>query len=63
MIVNLSAFFRSSLALDPSEDVTLAEEIEFQQLYLDIEKVALPEAPRRPRSTFRPTFAAPGCRR
>jgi two-component system LytT family sensor kinase len=42
MIVNLSTFFRSSLALDPSGDVTLAEELEFQQLYLDIEKVRFP---------------------
>jgi hypothetical protein len=42
MIVNLSAFFRSSLALDPSEDITLSQEIEFQQLYLDIEKARFP---------------------
>jgi hypothetical protein len=43
MIVNLSAFFRSSLALDPSDDITLAQEIEFQQLYLDIEKARFPK--------------------
>lgn len=43
MIVNLSAFFRSSLALDPSEDITLSQEIEFQQLYLDIEKARFPK--------------------
>ena len=42
MIMNLSTFFRSSLALDPSTDVTLAQELEFQQLYLDIEKVRFP---------------------
>lgn len=42
MIVNLSTFFRSSLALDPAEDVTLADEIRFQMLYLDIEKVRFP---------------------
>jgi two-component system LytT family sensor kinase len=42
MIVNLSTFFRSSLTLDPSEDVTLAEEIGFQRLYLDIEKIRFP---------------------
>src|SRR5687768_13564244 len=42
MIVNLSTFFRSSLALDPAEDVTLDEEIGFQMLYLDIEKVRFP---------------------
>src|SRR5205823_3090281 len=42
MIVNLSTFFRSSLAIDPTEDVSLADEIRFQRLYLDIEKVRFP---------------------
>jgi two-component system LytT family sensor kinase len=42
MIVNLSTFFRSSLALDPTEDVSLADEIGFQRLYLDVEKVRFP---------------------
>ncbi|HYE27964.1 MAG TPA: histidine kinase [Allosphingosinicella sp.] len=42
MIVNLSTFFRSSLTLDPGEDIPLAQEIEFQQLYLDIEKLRFP---------------------
>ena len=42
MIVNLSTFFRSSLAIDPTEDVTLAREIELQRLYLDIERVRFP---------------------
>jgi two-component system, LytTR family, sensor kinase len=42
MIVNLSTFFRTSLTIDPTEDITLAQEIEFQQLYLDIEKVRFP---------------------
>jgi hypothetical protein len=42
MIVNLSAFFRSSLALDPGEDIPLAQEIEFQKLYLDIEALRFP---------------------
>jgi len=42
MILKLSAFFRSSLSLDPSADVTLAEEIALQRLYLDIEKVRFP---------------------
>ncbi|HEX8222527.1 MAG TPA: histidine kinase [Allosphingosinicella sp.] len=42
MIVNLSTFFRSSLTLDPSEDISLAQEIEFQQLYLDIEQLRFP---------------------
>ena len=43
MIVSLSSFFRSSLTLDPSDDVTLAEEMELQQLYLEIEKVRFPK--------------------
>ena len=42
MIVNLSTFFRSSLSVDPTEDITLAREIELQRLYLDIEKVRFP---------------------
>jgi hypothetical protein len=42
MIVNLSTFFRSSLAIDPADDITLAQEIDFQRLYLDIEKVRFP---------------------
>ncbi len=42
MIVNLSTFFRSSLTLDPAEDVSLADEIRFQRLYLDVEKVRFP---------------------
>lgn len=39
MILNLATFYRTSLTGDPSGDVTLAEEIEVQRLYLDIEKV------------------------
>ena len=42
MILKLSTFFRSSLSLDPSADVTLAEEIDLQRLYLEIEKVRFP---------------------
>ncbi|MDQ3245348.1 MAG: histidine kinase [Pseudomonadota bacterium] len=42
MILKLSNFFRSSLSLDASADVSLAEEIELQRLYLDIEKVRFP---------------------
>jgi hypothetical protein len=42
MIVNLSTFFRSSLTLDPGEDIALTQEIDFQQLYLDIEKLRFP---------------------
>jgi hypothetical protein len=43
MILNLSTFFRHSLTGDPTEDVTLAEEIDLQRLYLDIEAVRFPE--------------------
>jgi two-component system LytT family sensor kinase len=42
MLLALSTFFRNSLSLDPSADVTLAEEIDLQRLYLDIEKVRFP---------------------
>jgi LytS/YehU family sensor histidine kinase len=42
MIVNLSTFFRSSLAIDPTDDISLSDEIRFQLLYLDIEKVRFP---------------------
>ena len=43
MILKLSTFFRSSLSLDPTADVTLAEEIALQSLYLDIERVRFPK--------------------
>jgi two-component system LytT family sensor kinase len=43
MILKLSTFFRTSLSLDPSADVSLAEEIELQRLYLDIERVRFPK--------------------
>ena len=43
MILKLSTFFRTSLSLDPSADVTLAEEIDLQRLYLEIEKVRFPK--------------------
>jgi len=43
MIMNLAAFFRTSLTGDPTEDVTLAEEIRTQRLYLDIEQNRFPE--------------------
>lgn len=43
MILKLSTFFRSSLALDPTADVTLADEIALQQHYLDIETVRFPK--------------------
>jgi two-component system LytT family sensor kinase len=43
MLLALSTFFRSSLSLDPSTDVTLADEIDLQRLYLDIEKARFPD--------------------
>lgn len=43
MILNLSTFFRASLAREASENVPLAEEVRLQLLYLDIEKVRFPE--------------------
>ncbi len=43
MLMALSRFFRTSLSLDPSADVTLAEEIGLQRLYLEIEKVRFPD--------------------
>ena len=43
MLMALSTFFRTSLSIDPSADVSLAEEIALQKLYLDIEKVRFPE--------------------
>jgi two-component sensor histidine kinase len=42
MLLALSTFLRTSLSLDPSADVTLAEEIDLQRLYLEIEKVRFP---------------------
>ncbi len=43
MLMALSTFFRTSLSLDPSANVTLAEEIGLQRLYLDIEKIRFPD--------------------
>lgn len=43
MILNLSTFFRTSLTAEPTDDVSLAEEIRLQRLYLDIEAVRFPE--------------------
>jgi two-component system, LytTR family, sensor kinase len=37
MVLSLSGFLRSTLALDPLQDITLAEEIEIQSRYLEIE--------------------------
>jgi two-component system, LytTR family, sensor kinase len=43
MLLALSTFFRTSLSLDPGANVTLAEEIDLQRLYLDIEKARFPD--------------------
>jgi signal transduction histidine kinase len=43
MIMNLSAFLRSSLAIDPEQLVSLDEEIALQRLYLDIEQTRFPD--------------------
>src|SRR4029079_4374833 len=42
MLMALSAFFRTSLSMDPSVDVSVSEEIALQRLYLDIEQVRFP---------------------
>jgi len=42
MVLKLSTFFRSSLTLDATADISLAEEIALQRLYLDIEQVRFP---------------------
>jgi two-component system, LytTR family, sensor kinase len=39
MTMCLSAFFRASLAQDPFQDVPLADELELQRLYLEIEQM------------------------
>jgi hypothetical protein len=38
MTMQLSAFFRASLATDPFQDVRLGDELELQRLYLEIEQ-------------------------
>jgi signal transduction histidine kinase len=43
MIINLAAFFRTSLTSDPAADVPLCEEIRLQRLYLAIEQTRFPE--------------------
>ncbi len=43
MILNLSSFFRSSLAVDPTDDIALSDEIALQRLYLDIESARFPD--------------------
>ena len=43
MLLALSTFFRSSLSLDPAADISLAQEIDLQRLYLEIEKSRFPD--------------------
>jgi hypothetical protein len=43
MLLALSTFFRTSLSFDPGADVSLAEEIDLQRLYLDIEMARFPD--------------------
>lgn len=43
MIQTLSNFYRRSLAGDPTGDVALAQEVELQQFYLEIEAVRFPK--------------------
>ena len=43
MLMNLSAFFRTTLSADPTADVSVEEEIRLQRLYLDIEQVRFPD--------------------
>lgn len=44
MVLQLSSFFRASLSSDPFEDVPLADEIEHQLMYLDIEQARFRDA-------------------
>ena len=43
MVLALSAFFRTTIAADPLQDVDLTDEIALQKLYLDIEKIRFPD--------------------
>ncbi len=43
MIQTISTFYRRSLTGDPVGDVPLAEEIELQRAYLQIESVRFPD--------------------
>ena len=43
MVLQLSDFFRRSLAVNPMEDLTLAEEVDLQRLYLEIERTRFPD--------------------
>jgi LytS/YehU family sensor histidine kinase len=43
MVMQLSDFFRRSLGLNPMDDVTLAQEVDLQRLYLEIERTRFPD--------------------
>jgi two-component system, LytTR family, sensor kinase len=43
MVLQLSTFFRRSLAVNPMEDLTLSEEVDLQRLYLEIERTRFPD--------------------
>ena len=43
MLMSLSLFLRTTLEIDPADDVTLAQEIGLQRLYLEIEQVRFSE--------------------
>ncbi|HEX8535569.1 MAG TPA: histidine kinase [Allosphingosinicella sp.] len=43
MVLNLSEFFRASLAVEPTDEVRLSDEAALQALYLEIERVRFPE--------------------
>ena len=47
MVVSLSDFLRSTLRMDSGREITLAEEIKLQSLYLDIEKARFPRTAQR----------------
>jgi LytS/YehU family sensor histidine kinase len=42
MVENLADFLRATLELDPHDDISLAREIELQQMYLSIEQQRFP---------------------
>jgi hypothetical protein len=43
MVLQLSDFFRKTLAVNPAEDLTLKEEVDLQRLYLEIERTRFPD--------------------
>jgi two-component system LytT family sensor kinase len=43
MVAKLGNFFRMTLAIDPTEDISLAEELKLQRAYLDIQQLRYPD--------------------